>query len=170
VGGESGIADGSGDTLVGGSLALVGVLLGASSGVLMRKYAPRYNTRSLAVPMFVVGGLGAVIASPLAPGSANLGSLDSFSWTILIVLALGSSLLPFLATLFSSRYLPAAQVAITGYAAPLISITLGIVFVGEAVTTPLLIGGGLAILGMFMVSQRPKSQEPAMEASHANPA
>ena len=132
VGGESGIADGSGDTLVGGSLALIGVLLGASSGVLMRKYAPRFNTRSLAVPMFVVGGLGGVIASPFAPGSANLGSLDSFSWTILIVLALGSSLLPFLATLFSSRYLPAAQVAITGYAAPLISITLGIVFVGEA--------------------------------------
>lgn len=163
LGGDSGIADGSGDTLVGGLLGLIGVAAGAGSAVLMRNFAPRYDTRSLAIPMFVSGGLVAVAASPLAAGNLNLAELDRISWMVLVGLALGSSLLPFLATLFSSRYLPAAQVAITGYAAPLISIALGIVLVGERVTAPLVVGGALAIAGMVLVTNR--SVEPA-RATH----
>lgn len=168
AGGESGIADGSGNTLVGGTLGLLGVASGAGSAVFMRNYAPRFETSSLAVPMFVSGGLVAVLLSPLAAGSPNPGGLDSFSWLILVGLALGSSLLPFLATLFSSRYLPASQVAITGYAAPLLSILLGVLVVGEPVTVPLVVGGSLAIAGMALVSKRATSEGAlSMEANRA---
>ncbi len=171
AGGDSGIADGSGNTVIGGTLGILGVVSGAGSAVLMRNFAPRFETRSLAVPMFVSGGVVAVIASPLAAGSPNLAGLDRFSWIVLIGLALGSSLLPFLATLFSSRYLPASQVAITGYAAPLTSILLGVILVGERVTVPLVVGGGLAIIGMALVSKRATpAAARAMEEDPAIPA
>jgi drug/metabolite transporter (DMT)-like permease len=151
VGGESGLGGGEGDILAGGVLALGGVFFGSLSGVLSRKYAPRHDTADLAMPMFVTGAMFAVAVSWIF-GSPDLGELDIPLWLLLIALGLGSTLLPFVGTLYASRYASAARVAVVGYVAPMISVVGGILLLDEVLTVGIVIGGGLALTGALLVS------------------
>lgn len=150
--GESGIADGTGNTLAGGGLALAGVFFGSLSGILSRRFAPLHNTATLSVPMFVSGTMIAVIAGLLA-ADIRPSSLNSRSWQLLVVLALGSTLLPFVATLWASRHTTAAKVALTAYVAPLIGVVGGAVLLDEVITPVIVLGGLLTLSGVVMVGR-----------------
>lgn len=150
--GESGIADGSGNTLVGGSLALGGVLFGSISGILSRRFAPQHDTVPLAIPMFlsgaIVAAIGGLLAVDIQPSDLNLRS-----WQLLVFLALGSTLLPFVATLFASRHTTAAAVALTAYVAPLIGVIGGAVLLDEVITPVIALGGLLTLTGVVLVGR-----------------
>ena len=148
--GESGIADGSGNTLVGGGLALGGVLFGSVSGILSRRFAPQHETQTLSIPMFVSGAIVAIIAGVLA-ADIRIGELNARSWQLLVLLALGSTLLPFVATLWASRHTTAANVALTAYVAPLVGVVGGAVLLNEVITPPIVVGGLLTITGVMLV-------------------
>ena len=150
--GESGIADGSGNTLIGGGLALGGVFFGSLSGILSRRFAPLHDTVTLSMPMFVSGATVAAIAGLLAT-DIRPSSLNSRSWQILVLLALASTLLPFVATLWASRHTTAAKVALTAYVAPLIGVIGGAVLLDEVITPVIAIGGLLTLTGVVMVGR-----------------
>lgn len=152
VSGESGIADGSGNTVVGGSLALAGVAFGSISGILARRYSPRHDTATLSVPMFVSGAAVAVIAG-LFVQDIDTPGLTVNAWQLLILLALGSTLLPFVATLYASAHTTAAKVALTGYLAPLVGVVGGALLLDEVITTAIVVGGSLAVLGVILVGR-----------------
>jgi len=121
--GDSGIGGDGGNVRIGAMFALGGVTAGAISGVLSRKYAPRHRTTELATPMFISG-----------------------SWVVLIALGVGSTFLPFFATLFASRHTSAARVALTGYLAPVVGVVAGVVLLGEVLTMPIIIGAVFALV------------------------
>lgn len=150
VSGESGIAEG-GNTVVGGALALGGVLFGSISGVLSRSYAPRHDTSRLALPMFVSGALTTAVAA-LATRDLEFTTLPARSWEILVALGLGSTLLPFVATLWASRHTTAAKVALVAYVAPLISVAAGAILLDEVITTAIVFGGLLTLGGVALVT------------------
>ncbi len=149
--GDSGLGD-EGNVLIGFLLAGVGVLLGSYSGVLQRKYAPLHDTVPLALPMFLTGsvvsiGIGAVI------GFDDLGTYSANLWTLLIVLALGSTLLPFGATLYASKHASATLVAVTAYLAPLVAVVGGALLLDEHITPVILTGAVITILGVSLVGR-----------------
>lgn len=150
--GESGLGDGEGSVFIGGALALSGSLAAAVAGVLNRKYAQIHDTTDLAVPMFVSGSLFAVCVSLFA-GGVRLGDLTGELWLLLVVLGLASTLLPFTATLYAARFASAAQTAIPGYLAPIITLTAGIVLLGEVVTPTIVLGGALAFAGALLMTR-----------------
>jgi len=152
VSGESGIADGSGNTVIGGGLALAGVAFGSLSGILARRYSPRHDTAILSVPMFVSGAAVAVVGGLLVQ-DIELPGLTFNAWQILILLALGSTLLPFVATLYASAHTTAAKVALTGYLAPLVGVVGGAVILDEVITTAIVVGGSLAVAGVVLVGR-----------------
>jgi drug/metabolite transporter (DMT)-like permease len=151
--GESGIADGSGNTVVGGLLALCGVLSNSIGGILSRRFAPQHDTAALAIPLFVSGALLATLGGLLAT-DIDIGGLNSRSWQLLVLLGLGSTLLPFAATLYGSQHTTAANVALTAYVAPLISVVGGAVLLNEVITPAIVFGGLLTIVGVVMVGRR----------------
>ncbi len=150
--GDSGIAGDGGDVRLGALFALGGVMAGAVSGVLSRRYAPRHQTTELAVPMFVVGSVVAVVLGYLLR-DVDFASVATVSWVVLIALGLGSTFLPFFATLFASRHTSAARVALTGYVAPVIGVIAGVVLLGEVLTVTIIIGAGLALTGVVVVGR-----------------
>lgn len=160
--GESGIAEG-GNALVGGLLALGGVVAGASSGILARKYAPDHDTADLAGPMFISGAVVAFAASFLFEG-VQPSTVTSTGWIVLILLALGSTLLPFVATLYASKHLTAALVSLTGYVAPLVGVVGGILILDEVLTTSIVIGGVLTLAGVVIVGSAQAVQRPRVLA------
>ncbi len=158
--GDSGIAEG-GNTLIGGGLALAGVVSGSASGVIARRYAPFHRTADLAVPMFVAGALVVVVLAG-ALGGIDPAPLDATGWILLVALALGSTLLPFVATLYASAHASATRVALTGYLAPIIGLVGGVVLLDEVVTPAIAVGGALTIVGVVVVGL---ARQPAPAAA-----
>ena len=149
--GESGIPEG-GNVAIGTLLALGGVLVGSGTSVLSRRFAPEHRTGDLAGPMFV-GGIATVTAASFFFGGVEPSTITGEGWPILIALGLFSTLLPFVGTLFASKYVPAATVALVAYVAPLIAVVGGVVLLGEIVTPPVIIGGALTIAGVITASR-----------------
>lgn len=165
VSGESGLGAGEGSVLIGGALALAGSLSAAVAGVLNRKYAQLHDTTDLAVPMFVSGTVFAVAISAVF-GGVRLGDLDAGLWLLLVALGLGSTLLPFTATLYAARFASAAQTAIPGYLAPIITLAAGILLLNEVVTPAIVLGGLLAFAGALLMTRgtTPRSHVTIEEA------
>ena len=159
--GDSGISGDGGNVRVGAMFALAGVVAGASSGVLSRKYAPKHRTTELAIPMFLSGAVVAVTAG-LVLQDIDLAGVNSTSWIALIALGVGSTFLPFFATLFASRHTSAARVALTGYLAPVVGVTAGVILLDEVLTVPIGIGAALALVGVAVAG---KARQPHSAAS-----
>ncbi len=150
--GDSGIGGDGGDVRIGAMFALGGVVAGASSGVLSRKYAPRHRTTELAIPMFIAGAVIAVVAG-LAFQDIDLAGVNTTSWVALIALGVGSTFVPFFATLFASRHTSAARVALTGYLAPVVGVIAGVILLDEVLTVPIMTGAVLALVGVAVAGR-----------------
>jgi drug/metabolite transporter (DMT)-like permease len=150
--GDSGIGGDDGNVRIGAMFALGGVVAGATSGVLSRKYAPRHRTTELAIPMFISGAVVAVAAG-LVLQDIDLAGVNSTSWVTLIALGVGSTFLPFFATLFASRHTSAARVALTGYLAPVVGVVAGVILLDEVLTVPIMIGAALALVGVTVAGR-----------------
>lgn len=161
--GESGIAEG-GNAVVGGALALGGVAFGSVSGILQRKYAPHHDTRDLAIPMFLAGA-GVVAVAAIATGGVQPNTVPAGGWYVLIALGLGSTLLPFLATLFASRYTSASRVALVGYLAPIISLAAGVILLEEVITPFILLGGTITLAGVVIAGTAKAGRNTVIKAT-----
>ncbi len=169
--GETGLGAGEGNAAVGGLLALAGVVAAAISGVLQRRFAPHHDTVSLAVPMFISGGAVA-FAIALLFRDFRPGDLDLPLWALLVALGLGSTLLPFVMTLYASKYTTAARVSLVAYVAPLITVMAGVVLLDEVITSRIVIGGMMSLAGVALAGAggRAEATAAAVEAEAAAPA
>ncbi len=156
--GESGIAAGEGNVVVGGMLALGGVVAAAISGVASRRYAPRHRTADLAMPMFISGTAVAVGAGTLLRDISFQG-IPTHAWALMVALGLGSTLLPFFLTLYASKHTTAARVALTGYLAPVVGVVAGALILDEVLTPAIITGAVLALAGIALVGRgrRPRT-------------
>ncbi len=158
--GESGIAGDAGDVRIGAALALTGVVVGAVSAVYNRKFAPRHDTTDLAIPMFVSGSIVAIVAGMFV-GDIDLSGIAPSSWFVVIALGVGSTFLPFFATLFAAKHTTAARVSLTGYLAPIVGVVAGVVLLDEVLTVPIVIGAMLALVGIVLVGRGRRTRRPA---------
>ncbi|MEA3501704.1 MAG: DMT family transporter [Actinomycetota bacterium] len=150
--GDSGIGGDGGNVRIGAMFALAGVGAAATSGVLSRKYAPRHRTTELATPMFISGAVVALVVG-LVLQDIDLAGVTTTSWVVLIALGIGSTFIPFFATLLVSRHTSAARVALTGYLAPVVGVVAGVVLLGEVLTIPILIGAAFALIGVAVAGR-----------------
>jgi drug/metabolite transporter (DMT)-like permease len=149
VSGDSGLAEG-GNALAGAGLAFGGVVSGSLSGVISRRFAPLHTTAELAIPMFL-SGLVLVSVVGLGIGGVHPTTVPTNYWPLLVALGLGSTLLPFVATLYATKHVSATVVALTGYLAPLVGLVGGVVLLGELITPAIAVGGLLTIAGVVAV-------------------
>ena len=123
-------------------------------------YAPRHRTTDLAVPMFISGSAVALVAG-IAMQDIDFAGVSPVSWVTLVALGLGSTFLPFFATLFAARHTSAARVSLTGYLAPVVGVVAGVVLLDEVLTIPLVIGAALALVGIVVVGRGRRTPRPA---------
>jgi drug/metabolite transporter (DMT)-like permease len=147
--GDSGLGA-DGNIAAGFGLGGLGVIVGAASGILRRHYAPRHDTITLAMPMFLTGAVVALVAGSIV-GFDSVRSFDGNLWILLGVLGLSSTLLPFGLTLYASKHATATIVSMTAYIAPLVAVIGGAVLLDEEITGVILTGAALAIVGVAMV-------------------
>ncbi len=142
-------------TLLGDVLTLIGSLGFAMYVVLGKRVAGKYNPLTMTTWNFIFGGL---ILLPIAIHSAMaLGPLPNWraipgqAWACIAFTGLFSSTLAYLFYFWLLGFLEASQLAAFSYLLPVSASALGILLLGERGSWSELLGGTVALLGLYWI-------------------
>jgi drug/metabolite transporter (DMT)-like permease len=151
---ENGISPHS-PSLLGDAITMTGSLGFATYAVLGKRVAGRYD----ALTMVAFNHLaGAMIVLPVALHQAReLGpmarwrGIPGHAWIALLFMAVCSSALAYLLYFWLLRYLEASQLSAFTYLLPVLAVILGIWWLGERGSPMQILGGMLALGGVYWV-------------------
>ncbi len=123
-----------------------------------------------AVWEMVFGGL-MLIATGLVAGERFTGDYSGRVWLALGYLVLFGSVLAFTSYVWLLAHAPISLVATYAYVNPVVAVLLGWWILAEAVTGPVLVGGGIVVLAVALVitAERPRRSRQAAVASAGEP-
>jgi drug/metabolite transporter (DMT)-like permease len=84
----------------------------------------------------------------------NYRAVSWVGWTSLLYMAVFSSVLCYLIYYYALSHASASRVAAFSYVQPIVATLMAIPLLGERVTRPLIIGGGLVFLGVLLAASR----------------
>jgi drug/metabolite transporter (DMT)-like permease len=152
--------------------ALTGIFnqrqFGAPGDVLIMISAPNWAVFSVlsrrglrifpaALMMFYVMGLGWLFSSALmfaGPGLSEIGKLSLNGWLGLSFLGILCSGLAYIAWYDALQTVPASQVGVFLYLEPLVAVIVSAIILGEPLLWASLLGGGIILAGVWLVSHR----------------
>lgn len=142
-------------TLLGDAITMCGSLGFAMYVVLGKRVAAQYNPLTMTTWNFI---FGALLVLPIAlQQAAAIHFLQIWraipwqAWVCVAYTGLFSSTLAYLFYFWLLRYLEASQIASFSYLLPVSASGLGIVFLGERSSWLELLGGLLALLGLYWI-------------------
>jgi drug/metabolite transporter (DMT)-like permease len=151
---ENGISPRSPSRL-GDAITMTGSIGFATYAVLGKRVAGRYDALTMAAFNHFAG---AILILPVALHQARaLGPFARWravpwqGWTALLYMGLCSSALAYIFYFWLLRYLEASQLAAFTYLLPVLAVILGIVLLGERGSALQIVGGGLALGGVYWV-------------------
>lgn len=151
---ENGISARS-PSLLGDAITMTGSIGFATYAVLGKRVAGRYDALTMAAFNHFAG---AIIILPVALHQA--WALGPFSrcrvmpwqaWMALLYMGLCGSAMAYIFYFWLLRYLEASQLAAFTYLLPVLAVILGIVLLGERGSILQIVGGGLALGGVYWV-------------------
>jgi drug/metabolite transporter (DMT)-like permease len=151
---ENGISPHS-PSLLGDTITMAGSIGFATYAVLGKRVAGRYDALTMVAFNHFAGG---IIILPVALRQARaLGPVARWreipwqGWTALLFMAVCSSALAYLFYFWLLRYLEASQLSAFTYLLPVLAVILGIVWLGERGSAMQMVGGALALGGVYWV-------------------
>jgi drug/metabolite transporter (DMT)-like permease len=184
--------------IVGIALAALGVLLvvskddpatllagrfGAPGDVLILLSAPNWAVFSVLSRgalrrhpatrmMFYVMTIGWLFTSVLlftGPGLSEIGRITPRGWAALAFLGIACSGLAYIAWYDALQHMPASQVGALLYLEPLVAMTVAAVVLSEPILFSTVVGGGVILLGVWLVNRRPGEPggAPEVVVTHA---
>ena len=151
---ENGISARS-PSLLGDAITMTGSIGFATYAVLGKRVAGRYDALTMVAFNHFVG---AIIILPVALRQAQeLGPFSKWraipwsAWAAVVFMAVCSSALAYLLYFWLLRYLEASQLSAFTYLLPVLAVILGILLLGERGSLTQIIGGTLALAGVYWV-------------------
>ena len=151
---ENGISPRS-PSLLGDAITMTGSIGFATYAVLGKRVAGRYDALTMAAFNHFAG---AILILPVALHQARaLGPFSRWSvipwqgWAAVLYMAVFSSAMAYLLYFWLLRYLEASQLSAFTYLLPVLAVILGIVWLGERGSALQIIGGALALGGVYWV-------------------
>lgn len=122
--------------------------------------------------MFYVMTIGWLFTSVLlftGPGFSEIGRITSRGWVALAFLGIACSGLAYIAWYDALQHMPASQVGALLYLEPLVAMTVAAVVLSEPILFSTVVGGGVILLGVWLVNRRPGEAvaEPEAVTVHA---
>jgi drug/metabolite transporter (DMT)-like permease len=145
--GDSGLTEG-GRPMLAGVYALIAVLSIAAGGVYAKQYAGQYRPTEVVGIHFVSGSI--VIATTTLIIEGAPAGLTGNAWALIVYMALGSTVLPFILYYWMIRTVSATFASMAGYLVTLIAVIAGMVFLDERLQPGILIGGVLILVGVVI--------------------
>ncbi|MCF6277409.1 MAG: DMT family transporter [Anaerolineales bacterium] len=96
---------------------------------------------------------------PMAVLSGHaLGGFSSKGWLSLLALGLGPQVVGWMAINYALGHIRASHVSVSLLGQPVVTAILGFLLLGESLTTNQIVGGGLALFGIYLVNQKSAKQ------------
>jgi drug/metabolite transporter (DMT)-like permease len=141
---------------VGDLLVLISAPNWAVYTVLSRRELARHPAARM---MFYVMLLGWIFTTVwifgFGPGLKEIHSITARGWTAILVLGIFGSGLAYIAWYDALQALPASQLGVFLNIEPLVTTLLAASLLAEPITFIVLLGGGIIILGIYLVNQNP---------------
>ena len=150
-------------TLRGDLITFVGALAFSLYTVQGKKVAGEYDTIAMNAFNYF---FGAVVVLPLAAYQAlRLGRTTGWSavpwqgWAALVYMAGFASVLAYVIYFWVLRHMTAARLGAFGYLHPVLTTVMGIVLLGEKLTGHVVLGGGLVLVGVYLIESEPRENK-----------
>lgn len=158
VGLGGGSLEGVGDLWRGVLLMMIGIFLAGIGGALSRRFALEVSSKNLVLPQFAVNTLVVSLLMPLL-FDFDIGAVDGASWWLIAGVGSLGTTLAFGSFLVAAGLNPASRLALVGYAIPILSVVLAVIFLKESLT-PVIVGGAVLILTGVVVAERATKHVP----------
>jgi drug/metabolite transporter (DMT)-like permease len=142
-------------SLEGDAIMMAGAIGFAVYSVLGKRVADRYDALTMTAFNHFTG---AVVALPIVLYQAHALLIDARwrqipwqSWTSVIYMAVFSSAVAYVLYFWLLKYLQASQLAAFTYLLPVVATILGIVWLGERGSLMEIVGGALALAGVYWI-------------------
>lgn len=145
-------AEGVGDLWRGVGFTIAGVAMAGIGGAVARRFALQMSSDKLVLPQFTINTVTVFAISPFLT-TTELGSISGSTWLLMGAVGAVGTALPFVSFLIGASTNPASRLALTGYAVPVVAVTLAVVFLGESLTPEILAGAVLIISGVILAER-----------------
>lgn len=143
---------GVGNLWRGVGFTLSGVTMAGVGGAVARRFALQMSSDKLVLPQFSVNTVTVLLIAPFLTNT-DLGEIAFSSWVMMAAVGAIGTALPFISFLIGASVNPASRLALIGYAVPVVSVALAVVFLGESLT-PEIFGGAILILTGVVLAER----------------
>ncbi|BAJ31923.1 MULTISPECIES: EamA family transporter [Kitasatospora] len=136
-------------------LVMVAAVVWALGSVLAGRLPMPADPFAASVYEMLAGALGALALSFLRgePGGFDPAAVSAGSWAGLAYLVLFGSIVAFTSYAWLLQRAPLPLVATYAYVNPVVAVFLGWLFLSEALTWPILVGGAVVVGGVFLVAR-----------------
>ncbi len=163
--GDSGLGA-VGRPLLAASLALIGVLAIAFSGVYAKQRHAHYDPLVLTGMQFIVGFVLIFCWMLIVEGMP--GAFSAWGWFLILYVTVPGSVVPFLLYYWVLKHATATKASLTAYVVPLIALVSGIVALDEQLELGIAVGGVLILAGVLIIDRNDRRR--AQEVPEAAPA
>lgn len=133
--------------------SLAGVALAGVGGAISRRFALEVPASRLLVPQFVSAAVGSVVLWAVVAGFDALTTAPGAGIWWAIATGLFGTITPFYSILRAFGIAETATVALVGYLVPVASAIAAVIFLGDAVTTSLVVGGSIVMAGVILADR-----------------
>ncbi len=144
--------EGVGNLSRGVGFTLAGVVMAGVGGAVARRFALQMPSDKLVLPQFTVNTIAVFAIAPFLAGT-ELTSITGPTWLLMGAVGAVGTALPFVSFLIGASTNPASRLALTGYAVPVVAVTLAVIFLGESLTPEILAGAVLIITGVVLAER-----------------
>lgn len=138
-----------------GSLILLSTpVLWAIYSLLGKKMMEKYTPFLMTSYITILGGLCLLPLSVMENSFNEVFSMTGISWLAILFLSVTCSLLGYYIWLYVLKQVGPSITSSFLFAEPLVTVLFSVIFVGEELNSPIIIGGLLIFLGVYLVTTR----------------
>jgi drug/metabolite transporter (DMT)-like permease len=143
----------SGATLLGDCFAFLSVLGFAIFTVKSKQFTQRHSGLTAMTIAYVAGAIALAPMTISMCAHFDLARVSAAAWFSLIYMAVFAAVLAYLIYYYALTYLPASRVSAVSYLQPVVATLFAVGFLGERISTVLVIGGILVLTGVVITER-----------------
>ena len=134
------------------SVMLIAPVVSAVGSVIVKRWGEGIHPISLtAVPIGLAAGVMGIVS--LGVEGRQVIPLDTATVSSLLYLGVFGSAVTFTLYFWLLSHIPATRLSLMTYLIPVIAVLVGVVFLGEPLTTRIVVGGALVMMGVVLAVQ-----------------
>lgn len=141
-------------------LSLIATWTWAFASLYTKQQATKFNPYFGLGLQMLIAGFSLTIITSLTGQSISISAIPWQAWSAIAYLILFGSIFAFIAYLYALQNLPTEQASIYAYINPIVAVLCGWLIFHEVVTPFIIVGGLVALLGVFMVNRAFKTIPP----------